>query len=513
VFLVAGAAASDGVRVTGETRARLLRFARSAFMVVVFGGMLIALERMLRSYSYADVVAGIDQVSPGAIALAIGLVAVQYTALILREWLAVRYAGRADLGLRRAALASMIARPLSALGVATITGIGLRTRIYGSWGFSARDIGLVVAFNELVFYVGLVTTCGVVFTVSRVPWPGELARLPPTWIVGALGLVLAAAFAVWCLRRTTPIRIRTVEIPVPDRTQLVAVLTLQTIDLAIISAIVYTLLPASAGLPYLELVAVCLIANLAGSLSQVPAGLGVFEAVVLQFVPAGADQSAVLAALLVRRLITHLLPIVVGGLLLITFEIRRRPLQLRHDWHDDAVATFLAVMTFASGVVLLVIGAGDEIHDALAPTGAPAPIAMFVLGVVLLVVARGLQQRVRRAWWAALGLLVLRAIIELAIGPRSAIVVLVLAQAGLLVAARRIFTERGVVLQAGIASWWAAFAMAVIGALGVASFADGDTLSRLGAMRLVAVVAIASIAGAVIGYRIATRRQAETRAD
>jgi phosphatidylglycerol lysyltransferase len=505
--LVAATTPGDGGAVPAPG-SHLRRLARSTLMVVVFGGMVFALDRILRSYSYADVVDGFARVTLVQVAIAIGLVAIQYALLAWREWLAVGYAGRRDLGARRTALASMIARPLSALGVATITGLGLRARIYGAWGFTTRDLGLVTAYNELTYYVGIVAMCGVVFTVSRVPWPPTVTIwLPPTQIVGVLGLVALAAYVAWCIRRgERPIRIRTVEVPVPGRFLLAAQLVLPVIDLGLSAGIVYAMLPASAGLPYLELVAVCLVANLASSASQVPAGLGVFEAVMLQFVAPTADHSVVLGALVVRRLITHLLPIGVGAVLLIGLELRRRP-QHRHDWHDDTIATWLSVLTFASGVVLLVFGVEPQIRGALAPHGAPGPLLMFVVGVVMLIVARGLQHRTRRAWWAAISLLAVRGVVELAMGAHGYVMAILVAQVTILLACRRVFSERGVVLHAEVASWWAAFAMAIIGAIGVAMFADGE-LSQLGALKLVTAVVIASIAGGVVGYRVAQHRRA-----
>lgn len=492
---------------------RARRFARSAFMIAVFTGMVFALDRILASYSYADVAAGFRRVDLGAVAVAIGLLAAQYGLLVIREWLGLQYAGRRELGLRRAALASMIARPLSALGISTITGIGLRARIYGDWGLGTKDVALITAYDQLAYYVGIAAMCGVGLSVSQVAWPMAFpAWLPPTWVVGAAGTTIVLGYTVWCARRREPIRIRTVEVPVPDRLQLLGQVAFPVVDLALTAAIVHVILPADLALSYRELVGVCLLANLAGSLSQVPAGLGVFETVLLQFAPAATDTSALLGALLVRRTITNLLPMFVGGLLLFWVELRRRPADELHAWHNETIGTVLSVVTFAGGVILLVLGAEPGVKRALVPS-APGPVVLVVLGVAQLVIARGLQKRTIAAWRIAFALVLLRAVAEIVLGVRPAVIAVLVAEAGAFLAFRRAFTERGVALQAEVASWWAAIVMAVVATAGVAYFAEAHTLSRVTALQLVAAVLTLTVAGAVVGYRAAKgRRQSRAAA-
>jgi phosphatidylglycerol lysyltransferase len=480
-------------------------------MIAVFTGMVYALTRLLRSYSYEDISAGFGSVSAGAVGLAILFVSMQYALMTVREWLGARYAGHAELGYAKPALASTIARPLSTLGVSTITGIGLRARIYGEWGFATKDLALITAYDAIGYYVGIAATCGLVLSVSPVPWPESIPwELPPTWIVGVVGTILVVAYAIWATRRKEPIHIRKVEVPVPDHGQLAGQIVLPVLDLCLTAAIVYVMLPGDARLPYFQLVAVCLVANLAGSLSQVPAGLGVFETVMLQFTPSAADESAVLGALLVRRTITNLLPMAVGAVLLFWFEVNRRPRQTLHTWHNDTIATILSVLTFASGVILLVLGLEPGVKRALAPS-APGPVFLVVIGVWQLVVARGLQHRTVRAWRVAIGLLLLRGIGELAMDARPIALVIIGGQAALFLAFRRTFTEHGVVLRAEIASWWAGIVMALVATVGVAYFAGDVRLSRVSALQLTGAAVTLSIAALLVGYQIAKHRRATTK--
>ena len=74
----------------------LKRFARSAFMVGVFTMMVLALDRILRSYSYADIAAGFGNVPLTSVLLAAGFVIAQYALMCVREWLGTLYAQRPD---------------------------------------------------------------------------------------------------------------------------------------------------------------------------------------------------------------------------------------------------------------------------------------------------------------------------------------------------------------------------------------------------------------------------------
>src|SRR3712207_7149816 len=56
------------------------------------------------------------------------------------------------------------------------------------------------------------------------------------------------------------------------------------------------------------------VANVAGVVNHVPAGLGVFEAVLLLALPEGAHAPGIAAALVAYRLIYYVLPLVVAAL-------------------------------------------------------------------------------------------------------------------------------------------------------------------------------------------------------
>ena len=86
---------------------------------------------------------------------------------------------------------------------------------------------------------------------------------------------------------------------------------------------VYVLLPPEIGVSFPHLVAVYLTALLAGLVSHVPGGLGVFDSIVLLLLSPEVPPPIVLGTLLAYRGIFHLLPLTLALVAFGTFEMRR----------------------------------------------------------------------------------------------------------------------------------------------------------------------------------------------
>ena len=94
-------------------------------------------------------------------------------------------------------------------------------------------------------------------------------------------------------------------------------------DLLLAASVVYVLLPPEIGVSLPHLVAVYLTALLAGLVSHVPGGLGVFGSIMLLLLTPEIPPPIVLGALLAYRGIFHLLPLTLAMLAFGAFELRR----------------------------------------------------------------------------------------------------------------------------------------------------------------------------------------------
>jgi len=136
-----------------------------------------------------------------------------------------------------------------------------------------------------------------------------------------------------------------------------------------------------------EIVAVYVLAFVAGTISHVPGGLGVFDAVILVGLGARRPADEILAGLLAFRIIYQLIPVVAAGVLFAALEAttaRRLFSRIAGDigiWVDEVRPTVLAACAFTGGIVLLFSNA-MPLWRRLLYRGYRHPLVLFGLGPV-----------------------------------------------------------------------------------------------------------------------------------
>ena len=255
---------------------RLHRFA-PVLGLVVAAVVVWLVARELRGFQIETVWATLRGLPPAHVAFALGLTVVNYVVLTAYDVLGLRYVHH-PLPYRRSALASFVGYAVSiALGHAVLTGGAVRYRLYGGWGVPREAIAKVVAFCGLAFWVGYLSLGGAVFLLHPPPTPTGLPVSTRT-----LGAVLLALFVVWLAVnavRSRPLRIGRWTIDVPGWRMTVAQAAIASVDLAVAAAVLWVLLPGDVG--FGPLLAAYLLATIAGVVSMVPGGLGVFDGILV----------------------------------------------------------------------------------------------------------------------------------------------------------------------------------------------------------------------------------------
>jgi phosphatidylglycerol lysyltransferase len=181
------------------------------------------------------------------------------------------------------------------------------------------------------------------------------------------------------------------------------------------------------GADYPHVLAVFIVALTAGFISHVPGGLGVFDTIVLVGLQDRVPGDAVLAGLLVFRVVYFLIPLLAAGALFGTVEAmaaRRRLQRVSQSlgaWLAPGVPLVLAGCTFVAGAVLLFSIATPEAHYKLRLLYRVLPLSVVesahfvgsVVGVLLVLVAARLQRRSHGAWVVAMVLLAAGAVASL----------------------------------------------------------------------------------------------------
>ncbi|MBK8175243.1 MAG: bifunctional lysylphosphatidylglycerol flippase/synthetase MprF [Rhodospirillales bacterium] len=389
-----------------------------------------ALQRLMAEMRLADVGGKIDAMPFAALAASFGFTVASYIALAGYDWSALRYVGQ-RLPARVIALASFCGYAIgNIVGFSLLTGGSVRFRVYSAAGVCTEDIGRIALFTVLAFGFGICAVSGI----------GVMLR--PSLLAGILDLPIAVlqitsilliggitAFLFLC-RQQRSLCWRGVTLPLPSVSLVVGQLTISAFDVCLACAALYVLLPSDLEFSYFAFLPLYCVAIVAGVMSHVPGGLGVFEAVMLYALGNETDKGALVGALVVYRLIYYMLPLVVAGGLLGLNELRRHIPATRAAFQRVIYLTGVAVPSAASvfvvvaGGVLLASGATpmDPDRATVIATIVPLPVveaAHFLSGLVasaLIMLGPALQRRLNAAFWLVHGLLLTGITLSLAKG-------------------------------------------------------------------------------------------------
>jgi len=269
----------------------------------------------------ADVVQKMREVPRAKLLLAAACALGAFLAIALYEGIAVRYVKR-SLGIGKPALTALIAYPIGhALGQMLLSASAIRYRMYTPAGFSAVEVGATVLMCALPYGLafGLLVDLALVFAPDRL---AVAVGVPAGWLfaLGLLGLAKDLGYAVLVVCRKAPIRLGGWAVNLPSARVTTLQVVVGMIDIGLISSILYLLLPASADIGFLPFVAIYLAAILAGSLSHVPAGIGVLESMLLLLLPQ-VPPAELLAAVLLYRVIYEVIPLMIALALWGVFEL------------------------------------------------------------------------------------------------------------------------------------------------------------------------------------------------
>ncbi|HEX8887019.1 MAG TPA: hypothetical protein VF797_21230, partial [Noviherbaspirillum sp.] len=126
-------------------------------------------------------------------------------------------------------------------------------------------------------------------------------------------------------RRPRTLRLRGFQMTTPPLPLCACQLAAGVTELLAMSSVLWLLLPVIPGLTWSHFMQAFLLAIVAGSASQAPGGLGVFDSAFLLLLPRGADVSQAVAALLAFRVLYYLLPLALAlAALALRWLARRR---------------------------------------------------------------------------------------------------------------------------------------------------------------------------------------------
>ena len=405
-------------------RYRLVQLVGPLVALLLFAVAIAVLHHELRAHSIHDIVAHLFAIPVSKLVTAFALTAASYIVLTGYDALSLRYIGRA-IPYRQIALGSFIAYAFAHnVGLSSLGGSAVRYRIFSHWGLSAGEIAREIAFNGVSFWVGVCGLGGLVLTVFNIPLPEQLPLHAAPRIIGVVLLSVLLAYFVASTLRTKPLQIRDFEIPIPSPKFTLSQLVIGATDWLVASSVLYVLLPETATVSYWHVVGGFVLAQVVGVVSNVPGGLGVFETVVLFLLSPQVGADAMMGILIAYRIIYYLVPFLAGVTLLSLHEAYQHRRELYKAgaqaklWSTAIIPRAMALAVFIAGVILLISAAlpGNVEHiewltglTSLTLLEASHLVSALV-GAALLLVARGIRERVTGAyhitiWLLAIGII------------------------------------------------------------------------------------------------------------
>jgi len=440
----------------------------------------------LAPYRHGEISRALSTIPGRALAAAMAWTGLSYALLLLRDLATLRSLG-IRLSPHRSAFVSFVAYAFShTAGLAGLTGASVRFRFYSVWGLRVAEIGGMLVLSGLAFWFGFAALGGawLVAQGGSGPWVSP-------WLARAVGAGLLAFLAAylglsWFLGNRRGLRWRGHEWRLPAFRSALLQIALSAADWIAAAAVLWTLLPGESRLTPGRFLGAFLVAQAGGVVSQVPAGLGVFESLALTLLGSEHPASSVAAALIVYRLIYYLGPLVLAAGLFSAREASDRwpGAGLVSRWIgrrvSSAVPILLTMTTFASGVILLVSGATPSeasrlrwLRDFLPlPALEVSHFLGSLAGAGLLLLARGLQQRLDAAYTLTAILLGAGAGFSLAKGGDYEEAVFLLLMLALLLPCRKHFYRRASLLAEPFTPGWiVAVAAVVTGTAWISAFA------------------------------------------
>ena len=298
---------------------RVFRLAMLALGLLLLCGAALGLRHGLRHVGPRDVLDALSATPPSSILHALGLLALSLCVMMIYDLPGILFARRLPdaprLAARRIALASFCAYALShVLGAPALSGAAIRLRLYAEWRVPPAGIARIVALSGTMFALGGVCLAALLLLLR----PGDVPLLNSgssdvLRLLGA-GLLGTIGFYVLVAQRRPTLALFGRQIPLPGRRLAAAQVLISCADIGIAGGILFAVLPAAPGLSLAAILAIYLIALAGGLFSGVPAGLGVFDTVLLLGLSPYVPAASAISAILLFRVLYYLIPASAAGL-------------------------------------------------------------------------------------------------------------------------------------------------------------------------------------------------------
>ncbi|MCC7576939.1 MAG: bifunctional lysylphosphatidylglycerol flippase/synthetase MprF [Methanomethylovorans sp.] len=395
--------------------------------IAIFALSLWVLDRQLHSLQLNEILDRFSDISLSSVLIASVFTFLSYIALISYDFLAMRYIGQ-SVSYKEILRSSFTSTSISySIGFNPLTGGSLRYRLYSAYGLTVLQIGKIITFCSITFWLGICFVGGSLLSFYPIDLPGSLSFYEI--LLKALGVCLLLVLAVYlflCLQHKT-FRVKGDEVQFPDiRTALVQIL-ISSLDSVFAGSALYFLLFSNGEVSFPYLIAMFLVAQIIAYMTTIPGGLGGFEAIMLFALAPLLALENIIVGLVMFRIVYYLTPFLVGLVILSYSEFNARK-EILINLHKRTYLTFsaftpqvFAVLIFFAGILLLFSEALPAQIEGILLIADIVPLSLIesssllssMIGVLLLILANGLWKRVDGAYLLSVVILFLGSIFSI----------------------------------------------------------------------------------------------------
>ncbi len=307
-------------------------------------------------------------------------------------------------------------------GHAMVTGGSIRYRFYSGWGLGAFEIGKIILFSSVTYLLGAASLlCIAYFFIPEQELHNpQLLGGHFSWLIWAVMLLLGIYWLLIAMGRNR-IQWRKLNLVIPPARITALQSAAGVCDLLLAGVILYCLLYPSTQMHFMWFFTIYIVAQLTGLFSQVPGGIGVFEATFLYLVDDNYDNQIIIMALLTYRLMYFLLPLLVATVVFVVYHRTA----LHESWNKipgvlpvqnmlktlslflhKSLPSLLSLLLVIAGAILLVSGSTPGLPERLEqltdiinlPLIELSHLLGSVIGIFLIILARAILLRINTAY-------------------------------------------------------------------------------------------------------------------
>ncbi|MGH1470534.1 MAG: lysylphosphatidylglycerol synthase domain-containing protein [Cellvibrionaceae bacterium] len=207
------------------------------------------------------------------------------------------------------------------VGFSAISGGAVRYRIYTLHDLSTSDIAKLTFFISITFTIGISFLFGIALQLASTEQT-DILKLHPfiLQIISFLLICYPLIYIVGTFFIRSPLQFYRWKLQLPHAKIAIGQMVISLIELFFASAILYVLLSEHLSISYFSFLSIYLLAMIAGILSSIPGGIGVFEAVLIAALPE-IDKGTLIATIILYRVFYYILPLIFAMLIFCWHEV------------------------------------------------------------------------------------------------------------------------------------------------------------------------------------------------